>query len=1040
MSGHIYLHVLISAFCMSLVKFQRTTYTNAHQQMAMLITPGLNRTPPLRSHYIRKTHFPKEHYPMRAIRHFLLFALLFTAATVHAQTGYEWKEATAAGYKYRYVTNDPMAARFYTLKNGLTVILSATSKDPRMQVYIATKAGSKTDPADHTGLAHYLEHMLFKGTQHYGSMNWAAEKPLLDKIDALYEAYNHTTDTKLREAIYHQIDSVSGAASKFAIANEYDKMMGEMGAQGTNAFTSFEQTVYTEDVPANAIDKFLKVQADRFHEPVFRIFHTELEAVYEEKNRGLDNDPRKVYEAMYAGLFQNHNYGKQTTIGTVEHLKNPSLLEIRKYFNTYYVPNNMGVIISGDFNPDELIKKVDAAFGSMQAKPVPKYTFTPEAPITTPVVKEVVGPDAEFVAMAYRLPGIHDKDAVLADLVSQVLANGRAGLIDLDLVKAQKLLRANASANILIDYGVLAMQGYPTQGQSLEEVRALLLGEVAKLKKGDFDDALLTSIVNNAKKYLMQVNERYGSRAQILMYAFTGEDDWRNNVAYADMLSKLTKADIVAFANKYLGENYVVVSKRKGEDKSIVKVVKPPITPVETNRDTQSPFVKEIASMPTSPLKPVWIDYNKDMQRGKVGPAEVLYVRNTDNGLFRMYYRFALGTWNDRKLAMAASYLPFLGTDKMSAEDISKAFYKLACSFNVNAGNEFTTVTIEGLNENFSEAVSLFENLLANCKPDEAALTALKARQEKSRANNKTNKGYILQGLASYAKYGADNPFNYVLSDAEMNALTANELVDMLHKLRAYPHRVLYYGPQPLEQFTASLNKLHKLPVAFAAVPPQKSFAFAEQKTNQVLFTDYDMVQSEVRWMRNIPGYDPAMQPQIDLFNNYFGGNMGALVFQTIRESKALAYSTNAWFMTPEKKEDPYTLSAYVGSQADKFNEAVGAMNELLGGELPSVENNLVAAKSAIRKDIETERITQDDIIFNYLAAERRGLTEDQRRKVYEASAGLGYNDLKTFHSKYIANKPCTYCIVASEKKLPEAELKKYGELKKLSLTEVFGY
>src|SRR5690606_24505549 len=231
------------------------------------------------------------------------------------------------------------------------------------------KAGSKTDPATHTGLAHYLEHMLFKGTENFGALDWQKEKPLLDAIDGLYEKYNQTKDETVRKAICRQLDSVSGLASKYAIANEYDKMMSEMGAQGTNAFTSHEMTVYTEDIPANAVDKFLKVQADRFHKPVFRIFHTELEAVYEEKNRTLDSDPRKVNEAMMSALFRNHNYGKQTTIGTVEHLKNPSLLEIRKYFNTYYVPNNMGIIVSGDFDPDVLIKKIDAAFAYMQPKP-----------------------------------------------------------------------------------------------------------------------------------------------------------------------------------------------------------------------------------------------------------------------------------------------------------------------------------------------------------------------------------------------------------------------------------------------------------------------------------------------------------------------------------------------------------------------------------------------------------------------------------------------------------------------------------------------
>jgi predicted Zn-dependent peptidase len=968
-----------------------------------------------------------------------LSVCLVLLSTLAFAKDYAWKEASSAGYKYKYVTNDPMQSRFYTLKNGLTVILSPTPKDPRMQVYIATKAGSKTDPADHTGLAHYLEHMLFKGTQHYGSLNWEKEKPYLDMIDGLYEKYNHTTDQAQRTIIYHQIDSVSGLASKYAIANEYDKMMSEMGAQGTNAFTSYEQTVYTEDIPANAIDKFLKVQADRFTNPVFRIFHTELEAVYEEKNRGLDSDPRKVNEMMMANLFLNHNYGKQTTIGTVEHLKNPSLLEIRNYFHTYYVPNNMGVIVSGDFNPDVLIKKIDDAFGKMQPKPIPPFKFQPEQPITAPVVKEVYGPDAEFISIGYRLPGIHEKDAILADLMGQLLTNGRAGLIDLNLVKKQKLLRASAYSNILIDHGVLMLQGTPTKGQSLDEVRTLIIGEITNLKNGKFDDALVTSIINNMKKYQMQQNEKYSYRADALMNTFTSEDDWKNSVSYTDILSKVTKKDIVDFANKYLGENYVAVYKRKGEDKNIVKVEKPAITPVETNAGSQSDFVKEVTAMPVKPLKPVWVDYNKDMQRGKLGPAEILYVQNKDNGLFRMAYRIKAGTWNDKKLAIAANYLQFLGTNTKTAEEISKEFYKLASSFNVNAGNEFTTIYLEGLQENFDKATALLEDLLVNCKPDEEALKSLKARIAKSRADAKNNKGSLMQGLMSYARYGASNPFNNVLSDSEIQALTAQELTDMLHQLTNFDHRIIYYGPLSLQDFTATMGKLHKEPASFASVPAAKTFAFTNQSSNNVLFTDFDMVQSEIRWVRNIPGYDPGMQTQIDLFNNYFGGNMGSIVFQTIRESKALAYSTSAYFVTPDKKEDPYYVSAYVGSQADKLNEAVTAMNELLK-DLPSIENNLANAKSSLKKDIETERITQDDIIYNFIAAERRGLKGDYRQEIYNQAEKLGYNDLKTFHGKYLSGKPYTYCIVASDKKVAEKDLEKLGTVKKLTKEEIFGY
>jgi predicted Zn-dependent peptidase len=977
---------------------------------------------------------------MRIFKQLVLVLLLSTTVSVFAQTPkYEWKEATSGGYTYKYVTNDPAKARFYTLKNGLTVILSPTSKDPRIQCYVATKAGSKTDPATNTGLAHYLEHMLFKGTDKFGSLDWAKEKPQLDKIDALYEEYNKTTDAEKRKTIYHRIDSVSGVASKFAIANEYDKMMSSMGAQGTNAFTSFEQTVYTDDVPASAIDKYLAVQGERFRNPVLRIFHTELEAVYEEKNRGLDNDGRRVFEKLFAELFKNHNYGLQTTIGTVEHLKNPSLVEIRKYFNNYYVPNNMGVIMSGDFDPDVMIKKVEATFGYMKNKPVTKYAFEPEQPIAAPIAAEVVGPDAENVTIGFRLPGNKSKDVLLADLVGQILTNGKAGLMDLNLVKKQKLLGASASAFTLIDYGVLFMQGRPTLGQSLEDVKALMLGEIENLKKGNFDDDLITSIINNQKKSKIQSTETYGARASDLMDAFTSELDWQEQVAYTDMLSKLTKSDIVAFANKYFQNNYVVILKRKGEDKSIIKVDKPAITPVETNRNAQSAFVKQVNNMPATPVKPVWLDYNKDLQKAKVGPAEVLYVQNKDNSLFRLRYRYELGTWNDKKLSLAAQYLQFLSTGTMSAEEITKAFYKIACSFNVSASTEFTTVTIEGLQENMEQAVQLFEDVLKNCKVDEVALKSLKARIMKSRTDAKANKGAIMSGLVSYARYGEKNPFNYTMKDAELENVAVEELLNTLHGLNSYPHKILYYGPQPLEQLTASLKNMHPMPAEFKAVPAPVKFTPASQTKNQVLFADYNMVQSEIRWVRNTVAYNADKEPVIDIFNNYFGGGMGALVFQTIRESKALAYSTFAFYAVPDKKEDPFYTLAYVGCQADKFNESIIAMNELLN-DLPNVAENIKFARAGIKKDIETERITQDGIIFNYLTAQRKGLTDDIRKKTYTAVDKIGYNELKQFHSEYIAGKPYTYCVVASEKKLSDEAMKKYGELKKLSLDEIFGY
>ena len=969
---------------------------------------------------------------------FLGISAIATSLTGNAQD-YQWKEAQSGGYTYRYVTNDPTNARFYTLKNGLTVILSPTNKEPRVQCYVAVRAGSKTDPATNTGLAHYLEHLLFKGTDKYGSLDWAKEKVELDKIDALYEKYNKTKDPAQRKEIYKEIDRVSGIASKYAIANEYDKMMSAMGAQGTNAFTSFEQTVYTDDVPANALDKYIAVQAERFRNPVLRIFHTELEAVYEEKNRSLDNDGSLVLETLLANLFKKHNYGQQTTIGTVEHLKNPSLIEIRKYFNTYYVPNNMAVILSGDFNPDHAIAKIDKAFSYMKEKPVPEYTFAPEDAITSPVIKEVVGPDAESVTIAFRLPSNQDKDAALANLVGSILTNGKAGLIDLNLVKKQKLLKASAYSYLLVDHGLLYISASPSQGQSLEDVKKLLLNEIENLKKGNFDDDLIPSIVNNIKKHKIQQTESYGDRAYMLMDAFTGKLNWRDQVAYVNDLSKVTKKEIMDFANKYFGNNYVAVLKHKGERTDIEKIEKPTITPVETNADKQSAFVKMINQMPSTPVAPVFLDYNKDLQRSKLGKAEVYYVQNKENQLYRLNFRYKIGTLNDLKMGLAAQYIQFLGTDKKSAEQISKEFYKIASSFRVHTADEYTFVTIEGLQENFEAAVTLYENLIQNLKADEQALEALKARIQKYRSDVKANRNQIMQALTSYALYGPKNKYNHALSNAEIASTTSQELVDRLKKLNDVEQIVIYYGPATMGELTSKLSSLHKVPATFAKVAPAKVFKQVEQTKNQVLFTDYEMVQAETRWIRNTVPYNPAESTVIKVFNNYFGGSMGSLVFQTIRESKALAYSTYGMYRTPRKKDEKYYMLAYVGAQADKLKEAVSTMDDLLT-TMPELPANLDLAKAQLKKDIQTERISQDDIIYNYLNAKELGLTKDIRKEIYQNLDKITMNQVKAFHDKYLSKKPYTYVILASEKKLSKEELQKIGEFKKLTLEELFGY
>ncbi len=448
-------------------------------------------------------------------------------------------------YTYESIPGDPLKARIYTLQNGLKVYLSVYKDEPRFQSMIGVKAGSKTDPSDATGLAHYLEHMLFKGTDKFGTIDYSKEKPLLDTINNLYDTYGQTIDSMQRLSIYHRIDSVSNEASKYAIASEFDKMMNTLGVSGTNAFTSVEQTVYINDVPANQLNNFIAIEAERFRNPVMRIFHTELETVYEEKNRGMDNDNRKVQEALFAGLWQHHPYGTQTTIGTVEHLKNPSLKKIREYLETYYVPNNMVISLSGDINPDEAIKIIDEHFGKMKSKPVPEFKSPAEDPLNNPVIKEVLGPDAESVTLGFRFKGADSQEAELITIVDMILSNGQAGLLDLNLNQAQKVLSSGSYTMILKDYSAHVLSGRPREGQSLEQVRDSLLAQINLIKLGNFPDWILEAIINNLKLQQAREYESNRGRASEMLNTEILGLNYKDVINRINRLSKITKKQVI---------------------------------------------------------------------------------------------------------------------------------------------------------------------------------------------------------------------------------------------------------------------------------------------------------------------------------------------------------------------------------------------------------------------------------------------------------------------------------------------------------------
>jgi zinc protease len=954
---------------------------------------------------------------------------------------YQTKTAEEGGYSYEYVEGDPMKTRIYTLDNGLKVYLSHYANAPRVQVYIPVKAGGKNDPATNTGLAHYLEHIMFKGNDKFGTVDFAKESVMLDSIEAMFNYYATLTDDAERKDYYTKIDAYSNEAAKLAIPNEYDKMISMIGGKGLNAYTTEDRTVYTVDVPANELKRFLEIEGSRFKMIVARLFHTELEAVYEEKNRSLDVDGWKVYEKLYNTMFTEHPYGTQTVIGTIEHLKNPSITNIKNYFNAYYKPNNVAICMSGDLDYTETIKLIDQNFGDWQAnKDLPVWNKIEEKPITEPREVEVYGPDAEFLQMGFRFGGSNSDDYAMVQLIDMILNNAQAGLIDLNLIQKQTVLDAGSYVDNMNDYSIHTLYGNAKEGQSLEEVKDLILEQINLLKAGEFEDWLVDAVIADFKKSEMYRLENNRARANGMVTAFTNDIPWADYIQRISRMEKITKEELVAFANERYGDNYVVVYKRNGEDPNKQHVEKPTITKVPLNRDVKSEFHQAVAAEKVDKLKPVFVDYKADINTIKVNNVEVLSKVNDENELFRLIYLLDLGKNADPKLALAVQYLEFIGNDQYNAEEFKKELYKIGCSFSVFAADERTYVVLSGLNENMDKAAALFESLLASPTPDQEALDNMIDRTLKARDDAKKDKGNILwSGLRNYAKYGADNPFTNVLSNAELQALRAEDLTTIIQGITRLPHRILYYGPRSTEELNKFLTEYHKVPAEFDPVPELKSFAELDIDKPHVYWADYDMVQTEIVFQSKSDKYDASQEPVIRLFNEYFGGGMNSIVFQEIREAQGLAYAVFSSYSQPNKKEKSNYLFAYLGTQADKQSEAMDAMMALLNN-LPESQDAFEIAKEAILSKIESERITKSSVIWSYLSAQEKGLDYDIRKDIYEQVANMTFADLKTFHEQYIKGKNYVTVLVGSRDKINFDELAKYGEVKELSLEELFGY
>jgi len=918
----------------------------------------------------------------------------------------------------------------YTLKNGLTVMLTENHDVPKVFGMVAVKAGGKNDPHDATGIAHYLEHVLFKGTHDMGTVDYEKEKPYLDSISFYYEKLGETTDDEVRKSIQMDINRVSQKAGEFAIANEFDKIMKGMGATGVNAFTSEDFTAYHNTFPSNQMEKWLEVYSHRFEEPVFRLFQSELETVYEEKNISMDGGFGKLMETFNENMYKKHPYGTQTILGSIEHLKNPSLKKMYEFYNTYYVANNMVLALSGDFDTETIKPMIEEKFGDWRTGEVPEFPEYKEEPINGIVDIEVKLTPVKVGILGYRTPSAKSDDEFLFELATEFLSNAEmTGYLD-KISDEGLVLASMVMPQAYNDYGsTMVLYAPKIVGQGFEKAEEIVMAQIEKLKVGEFSDEYFQAIILNKRKEISLQAEDNFERTYYMVSAYMEGKSWDEYKKKWDILNSVTRDDIVAIANKYYGDNYIRLHSKMGFPKKD-KINKPEFEPVVPKNEGPSDFAKKLEKIPTTKLTPRYVDFNTDIETDEVSKGVTIHkAKNPFNDVFDLEIKYHVGSKTYPELQYLSSYMQSIGTNDLSSTDLKEAFHKLGASYYFYSNDNAFVMHVEGVDENLEEIMKLVNQFLTHAQADETKMEKLLDDLKGQKKIDRDEPRSISQGLANHVLYGKNAPLQREFTKKQMKALTGQQLLDVFNKVVNYQSTINYTGNVDLKMVSNwSKENLVLTETPTASQPYWVKDYVKTEGTKIYIINRKKSVQSQITFSIVGSPRDNAKAVQISAFNNYFGGDMSSIVFQEIREFRSLAYSAYGYYGMASLPGKDNRFRGFVGCQSDKTNEAIEVMDSLINF-MPEKPDRMERIISSLTEKSQSARPNFRYILGSYEYWMRVGYTEDPNKVMGEKYADLTFEDIVNIQKTELKDKPLVITIVGDVSKFDIDRLKEIGEV-----------
>lgn len=930
----------------------------------------------------------------------------------------------------------------YRLENGLTVWLNEDHSQPKVFGAVVVKAGAKDCPD--TGIAHYFEHMMFKGTDRIGTLDYESEKVLLDSIAMKYDELAMTEDTAARARLQKEINELSIRSSEYVIPNEFNRLINRFGGSGLNAATSYDATIYFNTFSPQYMVQWAEINSERLINPVFRLFQSELETVYEEKNMYGDFIGGQVMDTLMARYFGPHPYA-YPIIGSTKNLKNPRLTEMHKFFEDYYVASNMALILSGDFDAQQVMPILEKAFSRIRSGNAPKQEKVMLPPFNGRETMKVKFPIPFIKAMGLGFRGVsaNHEDQVALNIAVNLLNNANGtGYLD-KLMVEHKLMGALAINESMNEAGILAVAIMPKLLiQSYSSAEKMVWDEINRVKNGDFSDEMFNSLKLEQKRQYASSLENIDSRATIMMNLFSQGKSWNDYLNEVARIESITKEDVVRVAQKYFSNNYLCVTKSTGKYPKD-NLPKPAFSPVvPRNADASSSYAKQLEKIPEQQVAPRIIDFEKDVKTSKLTPLVTLYTTpNPLNDIFTLNISYGIGALEQPELMQLTNYLQLLGTESLSFEQFRSRLQSIGSTLAFDVTSDAFVMKVTGFDNHIDETMELVGDFIRHAKADDKKLRQIVDDAKVSEKAFFKSGDNVASALLEQVKYGDQSRYLRKLSLSQIKKLKGKDMLAIYDKVRSVQCDLHYCGTLPVEKVIGTIRQ--HLPLERTTIASNSPY-YRELKQYDrptVFFIDMpDMAQSIVYgYVKGDPVDDKASRHASRLFSVYFGGDMSSLMFQEIREFRSFAYRTSGRYQLPNHahKGTAGSFTAMLSTQSDKTLDALGVLDSLIR-EMPLKPERVEAVKQTLVNRINNDYPPFRNLSEKVASARMEGFDRDPAEEFLRDIATMDMQDISRFYREQISGRPVVYVIAGNRKHIDMKKLAEYGTIIKVKKKDIY--